>query len=104
MRISKHHRDERTKPPLADAVDGASDSEADSIASGMPVAQTPQTEMLTYAQAAQFMNVPVGTLYDWVHRKTVPHVRLGPRLVRFPLGALKAWLRTRSVAGVEVAP
>ena len=56
------------------------------------------TEMLTYQQTSAFLNVPVGTLYDWVHRKVVPHVRLGPRLVRFPLAALVRWLEARSVA------
>ncbi|MBX3217127.1 MAG: helix-turn-helix domain-containing protein [Labilithrix sp.] len=56
------------------------------------------TEMLTYQQTSKFLNVPVGTLYDWVHRKVVPHVRLGPRLVRFPLSALVRWLEARSVA------
>jgi excisionase family DNA binding protein len=62
-----------------------------------------EPEMLTYGQAAQYLNVPVGTLYDWVHRKVVPHVRLGPRLVRFPRSALVQWLDERSVDGRAVA-
>lgn len=54
-------------------------------------------EMLTYRQAATFIGVPIGTLYAWVHTRAIPHVRLGPRLVRFSRDALARWVEARSV-------
>ncbi len=52
--------------------------------------------LLTYAEAAAFLNVPRGTLHAWVHHRRVPHVRLGPRSVRFVLADLEHWLAARS--------
>ncbi len=61
--------------------------------------------MLTYRQAATFLGVPVGTLYAWVHTRTIPHVRLGPRLVRFSRANLLAWVDARAItANGEVSP
>jgi len=56
------------------------------------------TRMLTYRQAATFLGVPVGTLYAWVHTRSIPHVRLGPRLVRFSREKLVAWVDARAIA------
>ena len=56
------------------------------------------SQMLTYRQAATFLGVPVGTLYAWVHTRAIPHVRLGPRLVRFSRSNLLAWVDARAVA------
>lgn len=53
--------------------------------------------MIGYAEAAALLGVPVGTLYHWVHRRRVPHVRLGPRLVRFGRGQLLSWLDAHRV-------
>lgn len=55
------------------------------------------SRMLTYRQAATFLGVPVGTLYAWVHTRSIPHVRLGPRLVRFSREKLVAWVDARAV-------
>lgn len=58
-------------------------------------------DLLTYAEAAQFLNFRTGTLYSMVARGRIPHVRLGRRLVRFSRAALETWLREHAVA---VAP
>jgi len=58
-------------------------------------------ELLTYAQAAQFLNVRLGTLYALVSRKEVPHVRLGKRLVRFSRRALSSMIADRSIAAAR---
>ncbi len=47
--------------------------------------------LLTYDQAAAYLNLPVGTLHAWVREGRVPHLRLGPRTVRFRRGDLDAW-------------
>ncbi|MGQ0506758.1 MAG: helix-turn-helix domain-containing protein [Myxococcaceae bacterium] len=54
-------------------------------------------EMLNYPDAARLLGVCVGTLYCWVHERRIPHVRLGPRLVRFRRAELDGWLAERHV-------
>jgi excisionase family DNA binding protein len=59
-------------------------------------------EMLNYADAARMIGVPIGTLYSWVGRRQIPHVRLGPRLVRFQRSQLDAWfLRKGMLCGAR---
>jgi excisionase family DNA binding protein len=53
--------------------------------------------MLSYAEVASLLGVPVGTVYGWVHNRAIPHVRLGPRLVRFARADVDAWLEQRRV-------
>lgn len=54
-----------------------------------------------YREAAVYLGLKVGTLRSMVARKQVPHIRLGPQLVRFDLGELEQWLRAHSVAANE---
>jgi excisionase family DNA binding protein len=54
-------------------------------------------EMLSYPEAARVLGLALGTLYAMVHQRRIPHVRLGPRLVRFRRNELDAWLADRSV-------
>ena len=56
-----------------------------------------EKDMLTYDEAAAVLAVPKGTLYAMVSRRLIPHVRLGPRLVRFPRAVLDDWVRARTV-------
>lgn len=56
-----------------------------------------EDSMLTYRQVAAFLGVPLGTLYSWVHANRIPHVRFGPRLVRFSRGQVLSWVAKRSV-------
>lgn len=54
--------------------------------------------MMTPKEAAARCGVPIGTLYYWVSQKYVPHVRLGPRLVRFDEDEIDRWLAAKRVA------
>jgi excisionase family DNA binding protein len=63
-----------------------------------------QGKLVGYAEAALMLGVRVGTLYGLVHKKRVPHVRLGGRLVRFDHDALVAWLDARRVPERTSAP
>lgn len=56
------------------------------------------TRFLSYAQAAQYLALPIGTLRAMVHRKTIPHVRIGPRTVTFELADLDQWIAAHKVA------
>lgn len=55
-----------------------------------------QDELLTSAQAAQVLNVPVGTLRYWRHAGTGPKsFAIGKRTVRYRRGDLDNWLTNR---------
>lgn len=45
-----------------------------------------------YKQAATHTGIPEGTLRAMVCRKTIPHIRVGPRLVLLDLDELDTWL------------
>lgn len=52
-------------------------------------------KLVTYAKAAEFLDMPLGTLYALVHQERIPHIRLGNRLVRFDIEELERWLADR---------
>jgi excisionase family DNA binding protein len=56
-----------------------------------------EQELLTYLQTSQIIGVPLGTLYALVAESRIPHVRLGPRLVRFRRSEIEAWLAAHNV-------
>lgn len=62
-----------------------------------------QTENLTYAQAAELCNLPIGTLHSLVCKRMIPHIRLGPRSVRFVRARLLQWLTDHEVMPVGTA-
>lgn len=51
-----------------------------------------------YKEASEHTGIPEGTLRSMVSTKTVPHIRIGPRMVLFDLDALDQWLAERTVA------
>lgn len=57
----------------------------------------------TYQQLAVLTGIPISTLYTLVERRLIPHVRLGPRTVRFEPDAIEAWIEAGRVV-VEAAP
>ena len=59
-------------------------------------------KFMTYGQAAEFLEIKLGTLYALVHHRRIPHVRLGARLVRFQREELEEWIAQRSVSPTGV--
>lgn len=57
-----------------------------------------EVDLVTYPEAADLLGVQLSTLYSLVHAKRVPHVRIGPRFVRFSRRALQAWIGSHTVA------
>lgn len=53
--------------------------------------------LLTYLEAAALLGLPLGSLYSMVHQRRIPHIRLGPRLVRFRRSEVEAWLDSHAV-------
>ncbi|HMI85973.1 MAG TPA: tyrosine-type recombinase/integrase [Polyangiaceae bacterium] len=62
--------------------------------------QMVEEELLNYVDAAKLLSVPKGTLYAWVHRREIPFVRLGKRVIRFSRTELTRWLESKSVGEV----
>lgn len=58
---------------------------------------TDDERLLTYTEAATLLNLPRGTLHAMVHHRMIPHLRLGPRSVRFRRAELERWLDDRAV-------
>lgn len=56
---------------------------------------------LTYPELAEALNLPLGTLYSKVAGRSIPHVRLGRRLVRFDAEEIARWLKAQEVAAAR---
>jgi len=52
--------------------------------------------LLTYQELTLLLRVPVATIQSWVHRRSIPFIRLGRRTVRFDSDVVEAWMRARS--------
>jgi len=70
------------------------------------MSQTPTpSRYLGYREAAAHLGIPVGTLRMLVCRGRIPHVRLGPRFVRFDVAKLEEWMTAHEVqVAVAAAP
>jgi len=44
------------------------------------------------ADAAAFLGVQPSTVYMMVRTRTIPHIRVGPRLIRFDRETLRRWV------------
>ena len=51
-----------------------------------------------YEGASRCTGIKKSTLAWMVHRRKIPHIRLGPRMVRFRISELETWMEERSVA------
>mgnify|MGYP001158301090 CR=1 FL=1 len=54
--------------------------------------------LLRYEETAKRLNVKVSTLYSWVRDGRIPHIRLGPRCIRFDEVEIDRWVREKKVA------
>ncbi|MEO0593362.1 MAG: helix-turn-helix domain-containing protein [Myxococcota bacterium] len=61
-----------------------------------------RSQLVGYLGAAEITGIPVNTLYTYVHRRKIPHLRIGPRLVRFDVNELEAWLNEKRCGAIEV--
>jgi excisionase family DNA binding protein len=55
------------------------------------------SDLIDYAEASELLRLAPGTLRAMVSKGTVPHLRLGPRLVRFSKTSLERWLSEQEV-------
>lgn len=58
-------------------------------------------ELVGYADAEFITGLSRGSLRSRVHRKSIPHVRISRRTVRFKRSELEAWMTACSVGSVS---
>ena len=58
-------------------------------------------DFVSIQELSQWLNIPVPTLYDWVHRKRIPFIKLG-RLLRFDREAIRKWIFEKSVESINL--
>jgi excisionase family DNA binding protein len=56
-----------------------------------------ENDNVGYSEAARLTGLARGTLYWMVFEHRIPHIRLGPRLVRFSVRELQSWLAEHAV-------
>src|SRR5688572_11625038 len=76
---------------------------APSSGGGRPVSSFGLDEpLLTVEDAAQLLAVRPSTIYEWVRSGRMPHLRLGPRAIRFTRPMLAEWVESRRADGPGV--
>lgn len=55
------------------------------------------TKLISYADAAAYISVPVSTLRSLVCRQQIPHIRISARMVKFDPAELDAWINAHRV-------
>ena len=63
----------------------------------MPATTSAERRLLSYSEVAERYGLRRGTLASLVHRRQIPHVRLGPRFVRFDPDEIERWIDARRV-------
>ena len=57
-------------------------------------------EVLNTKEAADFLHCTTGTLYQWCHKRYVPHMNTGKKLL-FEKAVLEDWLKSKRVLTEE---
>lgn len=57
---------------------------------------TEDEPLWTYADLSRYTKIPTASLRMLVMRDLIPHMRVGPRTVRFMPAAVRAWLIART--------
>lgn len=55
------------------------------------------SQCLSIKQLSEYLNIPVPTLYDWVHQRKIPYYKYG-KMLRFDVYEIEQW---RSVFRVK---
>lgn len=53
-------------------------------------------KLLTARQVSELLEVKISTVYDWVYRGVIPHVKLG-RLIRFKKAEVFRWVESHTI-------
>lgn len=56
--------------------------------------------LLNIAEAADYLGIKVGTLYNWVNQKKIPYFKIG-RLVKFSLAGLEDFINKNEIIPLD---
>lgn len=51
-------------------------------------------KLLTIHEISALLSIKVKTIYDWTHKKQIPHYKIG-RLVRFEEAEIQKWIQEK---------
>ena len=54
-------------------------------------------DLMSYLQAAEFLGMPIGSLYGLVSKRQIPHMRINKRIIRFSKAELLKFLEAHAV-------
>lgn len=60
-------------------------------------------ETITAKEVAEMLGISEWTVYDWVRKKLIPHIRVGKRVL-FRRNSILQWLEAQEQASVTVEP
>lgn len=63
----------------------------------------PEKRFIGIKECAEYLDVPVGTLYSWTHQRKIPYLKLG-KSVKFDLQELEGWIKKKRVKVYEYKP
>lgn len=55
-------------------------------------------DLWSIGRTSQYLGIPVGTLYQWRHRRTGPPARKIGRHLRYDPADVRAWVREQAAA------
>lgn len=58
-------------------------------------------KLLSYSEINERTGISKGTLAWWVRERKIPHVRLGPRHVKFRWSDVSSWLDSKTLPPLE---
>ncbi len=63
-----------------------------------PLSSAPliDNQLWSINRLAEYLDVPIATIRDWCHKRTIPFVKVG-RHIRFKSSDIEIWLKQRSV-------
>jgi len=74
---------------------GCENSREGIVLGGRKTAPLFDNQLWSITRLAQYFDVPIPTLRDWVYKRQIPFVKVG-RLVRFQPSDVQRWLSERS--------
>ena len=60
-------------------------------------------KLLTVEEITKMLGIKKSTLYSWVHAKSIPHIKIGRRCLRFRESDIKEWIASMEVRKPAIA-
>ncbi len=54
-------------------------------------------QLKTIKDISEYLNVKERTIYSWINKGTIPHIKLTNKVIRFNLNTINEWLESRCI-------